>query len=314
MAQQSQMEFDRPFRGKAPTTALISAASSAGFGAFSGVVPSLMAQAFSKERHSGENASILLSTANDLYDSEVYDGLAVCSQYPHQCGDHDGMFVDGAYTDDPGLALSIGEYQALEANDLSKTLKILLVDSAGDDGEGLGSDKWLNYFGTEQNRGVAPGGYLWPRTASAPIRSPQIFQESMSTDNLMHFANPVPGTNHTTLALKGTTIENFAYGVVAGQAVELFVILIANDNSIPDVLIGSDRIERHSASVADLAFEIASNQALVERVRGFFPVQTEAPTPSPQQPSLPVSSGVEPERWTMSFLFSLALWTIQVFF
>jgi hypothetical protein len=130
----------------------------------------------------------------------------------------------------------------------------------------------------------------------------------------MHFANPVPGTNHTTLALKGTTIENFAYGVVAGQAVELFVILIANDNSIPDVLIGSDRIERHSASVADLAFEIASNQALVERVRGFFPVQTEAPTPSPQQPSLPVSSGVEPERWTMSFLFSLALWTIQVFF
>jgi hypothetical protein len=332
---QPHMEFDRPFRGKAPTAAQISAASSAMFGSLSGIVPSLLAQRFSEEgRHAGANVSILLETAQYLYDAKILDGLAVCTQYPRPCGDRDGMFVDGGYTDSPGLALSIGEYQSLEATDLTKTLKVLLVDSPGisihgnsDNNNpaagGTGStDSWMNYFVTEHNRDVPPGGYMWPHAASAPIRSPQIFQEPLSSYNLTRLANPIPGTNHTTLSLKATTIDNSAYGVVAGQDVELLVVRIANDDRIPDVLLGSsDRIVQYGASLADLAFEIAGNLVLVQRVRDFFPVQTEAPTPSPEQQQPPSSSldessaddgSLPARRWIIGFhLLCLALSTVR---
>jgi hypothetical protein len=292
-------EFVRPFRGKAPTAEQISAASSAWFAPFSGIVPSLLAQSLSVEQGAietmgltGENQtaleSILRATAQRLYNTDAFDGLAVCSQYPRKCGGQDGMFADGAYTDGPGLALSIGEYQSLEANDLSKTLKVLLVDSTSaspttsfSDPSGLGS--WMNYFATEQNRGMAPGGYLWPRGSRVPVRSPQIFQEFLGLDNATRLVDPVPGTNYSTLIVAGTTIENSAYGVLAGQAVEMFVVLLTARGSspVPDVLIGSDLIDRYAGDVADLAYGIAGSQPLLERVRDFFPVHTDSPTPTP---------------------------------
>jgi hypothetical protein len=124
---------------------------------------------------------------------------------------------------------------------------------------------------------------MWHSGMMFPMRSPQIFQEAVDLANVSSLVEPIKGTNVSTLALSGTTIANSAFGVVAGQSVELFIILLRSD--IPDLLVGPDRVEAFSPDVADLAFGIASSEELLERVRDFFPVQTYAPTAAPQPTS-----------------------------
>jgi hypothetical protein len=309
-------EFDRPFRGKAPTSAQISAASSAAFGHFSGIVPSLLAQAFSHERHVLENSgldkynktllvSALHGAAQHLFNADAFDDLAVCTQYPKPCGKNDGMFVDGATTDNAALALSIGEYQSLESSDHTKTIKVLLMDSSAD----LAYSSWMNYFSNQHNRGVTPGGYMWHPGMMFPTRSPQIFQETIDLGNVSTLVVPIQGTNFSTLALSGTTTANSAFGVVAGQKVELFIILLRSD--IPDLLIEPEQVEEYIPAVADLAFGIASSEDLLERVRDFFPVQTYAPTASPQPTSGDGTTNLHrTSRWYvgLSLLLMYAWW------
>lgn len=321
-------EFARPFNGMAPTTTQISAASSAAFGVLSGLVPSLLAQVLSYERHEVENLgletteqrsmlSLLRRSAQALYANSNFDGLAVCSQYPEPCGANDGIFVDGSFTDTPTLALSIGEYQSLEQGDTSMTLKVLLLNSNNFDNS-TSSNPYLAYFNTDFNQDVAPGDFLWTK-GQTPWRSPQIFQEYMDWAILASLVSPIEGTRFSTLKMSGTTIDNPAFGVVSGQAVEVFMILLQSE--IPEVIIGVDRVPNYTAPLAALAQDLAESPVLLERVQEFFPPITEAPSPAPTLPPvIAMEEGVQSNAAAMGtstlptlLLTSLALVKIALF-
>jgi hypothetical protein len=88
----------------------------------------------------------------------------------------------------------------------------------------------LSYFSTTFNAGVPPGGFIWLPSSTGspalntPVQSPQIFQEYMDETTYKEKFLTLDGTNFTYAILQATTIDNAAFGVVGGQAVELLVL------------------------------------------------------------------------------------------
>jgi hypothetical protein len=269
--------FPAPFGGN-PTVVQIASASSDAVGAFAGSVPSLLSQFISKAQAmvSSEFDNVtLLAFAELAYLEPALQNLAVDSQWSPNfagCSSTDGRLIDGGYTDNPSLALNVGQYQAGDGADLSQTLKVLLTDM---NNYGDSNVEFLSYFATDFNAGVEPGTYLWPPSSTldstswaynlsshvTPIRSPQIFSTPLDEASIARATVAVPG-------LAATTTNNPAFGVAEGQPVDILYFRI--NSPIPTVIAGSHMTSDYTNPLADLAQSIASSAELLSAVEAFL--------------------------------------------
>lgn len=273
--------FQDPFGGS-PTVSQVASASSAALGGFSGDAPSVLAQATSmisyeiqnsglslKER--AEYQSLLNEFSTIVYSYQLFGRISVCSQWPSECSTSDSQFIDGAYTDGLTLALNIGEYQTVDAGDLSTTLKVIVTNNNYMTDSNV---KFLSYFQTDFNAGVAPGDYLWAPSESSngtaaptPWRSYQIFSDYLDDESLDAKLQPIVGTNLTYALVNATTLDNAAFGVRAGQKVEMLLLQI--NSPIPTTLVGRNVTQANMVPLADMAESISNSTALMEIVQAF---------------------------------------------
>ena len=79
--------------------------------------------------------------------------------------------------------------------------------------------------------------------------------------------NPIPDSNMTTALLQGTTIDNPAFGVKAGQKVE--VLLLNLNTDITTYVIGKEIIKELIKPMAEMTSNVATNTVLLDRVMEF---------------------------------------------
>ena len=103
---------------------------------------------------------------------------------------------------------------------------------------------------------------------NAPWRSPQIFREYLDDESLLSAVQEIPGINVTTARYSATTLENRAFGVKAGQKVEILLLQI--NSNISTFLVLKSEILLQKQNVADLASGIASSDVLVSRILDFL--------------------------------------------
>lgn len=274
------------FDGVTPTVVQMAAASSAAAGGLSGLSPATMVQTLSLLKYFTNSTArhVELDTlATILYANKLTDGLAMCNQWPNDCDSTaDGVLLDGGYTDNNALAMNVGDYQQQNDADLTATLKIIVTEA--DEPGDLGSDLlFASYFSCNVNQNVAPGNFVWPAqpgndgteedfifASPNPMLSLQIFQESMSLSQLASLRMPIPGTNLTTVVVQATTVDNPAYGTVAGQRVD--ILYIETHVDIPTMIIGTNATETWTPALIEAAMDIASVGApvLVQRLNAFL--------------------------------------------
>ena len=211
-----------------------------------------------------------------VYNNSDFDAFAVCSQWPFPCGEQDSMIIDGWLIDNPALVINIGHHQqkydfdttTSNSSNNKYTLKVIITNTNQKwDGDEWDHAQILQYFSTYFNQNIPPGGFLWGPGYFAPYRSPQIFQEYVSTSDIDALIEPIFDSNMTTARLNGTTIDNPSFGVYAGQQVEILLLNLNED--ITTLVVGKDNFEKYTQPLADMTRHIASNQELVERVRNF---------------------------------------------
>jgi hypothetical protein len=171
--------------------------------------------------------------------------------------------VDGGYTDAASLALAIGNYQAV--GDLSKRLKVILTNT-NEVANDTQYHPMLDYFSNHENQHIVPGAYFWPQE-SVPGPSLQIFGEYLDYTSLLSLSKPIEGTNLTTAIINATTVDNGAYGVKAGQTVE--IMLIDLNAEIPTVIVGQAAVDEYAAPLAAMAVGISLSEALRNQVKAF---------------------------------------------
>jgi hypothetical protein len=158
--------------------------------------------------------------------------------------------------------------------------------------------KFLSYFETSFNKDVAPGEFIWADGPQAtPWRSPQIFEEELDDSTLLDAFRPIEGTNFTTAVYNVITIDNLAFGVKAGQQVQILLLQI--NSYIPVSVFGPEEIMQFTAPLADMAESIAGNAELQNRILAFLEIlqptvdivqaPTQIPTASPTAESSAVS-------------------------
>jgi len=265
--------FLEPFGG-IPTVTQVAAASSAAIGGLSGDVPSVLAQvasALEYNKTAGFRNLIISDLVKQIYNESIFGDIAVCTQWPNDCGTSDGRLIDGAYTDDLSLALNVGQYQTVDNGDLTKTLKVILTNNNMNTSSNV---QFLSYFQTSFNQGIAPGDFLWLPSwsmygppAPTPVRSNQIFADYLDDELLTSKLQQLSGTNMTYALMNATTLDNVAFGVKAGQHVELLLLQI--NSPIPTTVIGRNTTQEYMVPLADMAQAIASNMALISIVRDF---------------------------------------------
>jgi hypothetical protein len=79
-------------------------------------------------------------------------------------------------------------------------------------------------------------------------------------------SSPLTGQCHVR-HVQATTIDNAAFGVVGGQAVELLVLHTNSD--IPTALIGADYTMAYIDPLANMAESIADSSQLVQVIKAF---------------------------------------------
>lgn len=179
--------------------------------------------------------------------------------------DRDSYFVDGAYTDAASLALTIGQFHQ-SGGDLDAPLKVLLVNTNELFSDDSFSHPLLAYFSNPENENIAPGSYHWPE-GLLPGPSMQIFQDYLDEDNLSGLVESIPEMNLTTAVIKTTTIDNEAYGVLAGQTVN--ILLIDLNAAIPTVIVGEEDVDRFLPPLSRLVVDISSSSQLLDRIQSF---------------------------------------------
>jgi hypothetical protein len=195
------------------------------------------------------------------------------------CG---SVFHDSALTPCPenlilwcaALAMNVGQYHTVDNGDLSKTMKVILTINNDRTDTNV---KFLSYFSTTFNQEVAPGDFVWPpftepdtvSAQRAPWRSMQIFSEYLDDESMLAKFEQIPDTSSLTTAVyQATTIENAAFGVKAGQKVEILLLQINSD--IPTNLFVKSNVDRYSVPLADLATEIMNSEELVAQIFSFL--------------------------------------------
>jgi hypothetical protein len=283
-------EFRPPFNGE-PSTVQIAAASSAAVADFGGASPSVLAQRLSTftfgisvspvfpDAAKPTLLALVDQLANTLYTIPGFEDLGVCSQWSEICTERDARLIDGGFTDGPTLALNIGQYQTVDSGDLSRDMKIVFTNHNYFADSNV---KFLSYFETSFNKDVAPGEFIWADGPQAtPWRSPQIFEEELDDSTLLDAFRSIEGTNFTTAVYNVTTIDNPAFGVKAGQQVQILLLQI--NSYIPVSVFGPEAIMQFTAPMADMAESIAGSTELQNRILAFLeiPQPTQAPTASP---------------------------------
>jgi hypothetical protein len=172
------------------------------------------------------------------------------------------------------LAGNIGQYHTIDKADLSKTLKVIVTNNNFHTDSNV---RFLSYFSTSFNQGIAPGDFIWPpftvaggvSAQEAPRRSPQIFKEFLDDKGMLAKFEPIPNSNGLTSAVyQATTIQNSAFGVMEGQKIEL--LLLQTNSKIPTNLLTIRNVNRYSVALADIAFDIMNNKELVTRIQTFL--------------------------------------------
>ena len=77
---------------------------------------------------------------------------------------------------------------------------------------------------------------------------------------LLSAIEPISGSNLTIAVYNATTIDNPAFGVKAGQRVQILLLRI--NSNIPTTLIGPALTKTYQEPMASLAHEIASSDVL----------------------------------------------------
>ena len=290
--------FQEPFTGGADVIQ-VAAASSATLGDVSGSSPSMLAQLLSTISFGITNAAIPLQNklalqkfldegGSAIYRTPGFDDLAVCSQWPANCTKMDGRLNDGGFTDGPSVAMNIGQYQTTDDGDLTVPIKLIVTNN----NFFLDSNvPFLAYFNTTFNQEAEPGGFDWapplgPGVAQrAPWRSMRIFAEYLDDALMLNAFEPIEGTNLTTATFTATTIDNPAFGVKAGQTVEILLLQI--NSYIPTIILGLSATTLYAQPLAEMAFTISSNEVLVQRITDFlsFPLGAVSPTRAPTPPT-----------------------------
>ena len=171
------------------------------------------------------------------------------------------------------LAGNIGRHHAsLNATGLNQTLKVIVTLNNYYSDTNM---RFLSYFATSFNQGVAPGDWIWPPNAAAagtlftnPWRSLQIFADALDDAAFRAQCSPVGGnTNVTTAVLSATTLENRAFGVKAGQRVRLLVLQL--NSGVPTRLFTARQVAESRAPLAALSRDILESAVLRQRIQDF---------------------------------------------
>jgi hypothetical protein len=190
-----------------------------------------------------------------LFDSKVDFGL--CTQTKN-CGIHDALFSHANIIDQGSLGLTLGQHHAIDKADQSKTLKIIYTVHTF-----LNGGSFLLYFNTTDNKGIPPGGYIWPNqsngeTTPSPWASMQIFENFLDQAMLDSMLVRVPNTFVRTARMALTTVANPKLHVDAGQKVDMLVLVISSDLPLIPVPVGpidgtfSAEVSRSTAASAEL--------------------------------------------------------------
>ena len=247
--------------------------------------PSVFTQSFSKLRDAVDGLAKKLvfdKVVDQLYEEEIFDGQAVCTQWPQECGKTDGQFMDGYFTDQCSLALNIGQYQSQNSDATfssasegeEEPLKVILTDTNHQgDGEDANSPvgatgSILPYFNSPINEGIAPGEYMWPADLFLPLMSPQVFALNMDSASLAGITKPIPGSNITVARILTTTVDNPWFHVKAGQRVDL-LILRTNSNIPTAGILGKEAIQAFKGPLAEMAQGIAASTELLNVIQEF---------------------------------------------
>lgn len=266
--------FAQPVFGGGSTVVQVASISSAVMGNRSPIIPSSYSQKYSKDRYNLEQNGTFVELAlydkaiARMYDQPILDNFAVCSQWPNSCGDRDGYFIDGGFTDGPSLVINVAQYQARNNyGDMNETLKVILTNTNQAWGTDYQYTQILQFFEAPLNQDVEPGGFNWPPGWSLPCQSQQIFEEFMDESTLDSLIKPIPGSNMTTAILKGTTIDSPIFNIKAGQTVE--ILLINLNDPITTYVITPDLIDMYTKPLADMTVSIAENEELANRIKLF---------------------------------------------
>jgi hypothetical protein len=166
------------------------------------------------------------------------------------------------------MAMNIGQYQTVDNGDLSRYMKILFTNHNYFADSNV---KFLSYFETPFNKDVAPGEFIWADGPQAtPWRSPQFFKEELDDSTMLDAFRPIEGTNFTTAVYYATTIDNPAFGVKAGQQVQILLLQINSD--IPVLVFGPEETMQFTAPMADMAESIAGSTELQNRILKFLEI------------------------------------------
>lgn len=249
---------------------------------------------------SEKDRQILNDVAKEQYQSGLLDKMNVCSVWPNECDVDDSVLMDGGLSDGGSLAQNIAVYQAGKVDeDITKTtVKVIYSNHKQPDRR---ETDFAAYFRTSFNEGVPPGEYIWlpsfvrsDEAQVAPKPNKRIFDEHLEEQTVEDaYEATDDGSSIMTAMFTGTTIDNIAYGIRAGQRVE--ILLIKTGSLLPTDLIGKFFTSLFKQSFADLAAEISANQILKKRVVAFLedspPEAAPSFTTAPIPPS-PISAPV----------------------
>jgi len=174
-------------------------------------------------------------------------------------------FTDGGYTDGPASAIALARHQKKYGTD--QEIKLIISNNNYITNN---MNNVLAYFNTTWNTGVKPGDFIWPAGVGSgpqynPQRSNQIFEETM-TEDMLKFS-PINGTNLTSATISATTVDNPAYGIVAGQKVKLLWLNI--NSNIPTFLITAPMINGYTPDLVAMVEGTAGSQALENVISEF---------------------------------------------
>jgi hypothetical protein len=284
-----------PFAGGA-NVVQVATASSAVSGDVSGTTPSMLAQLLSTISFGIANAPIepenkfvlqkfLEEGGNALYKIPNFYDLGVCSQWPANCTEVDGRLIDGDFTDGSSVAMNIGQYQSIDVGDLTVPIKLIVTNNNFYADSNV---RFLAYFNTTFNQEAEPGAFDWAPPAGSgvaqptPWRSMRIFAEYLDDASMLAAFEPIEDTNLTTAVYTATTIDNPAFGIKAGQTVEILLLQI--NSNIPTAIIGLTATTLLTQPLAEMASTISSNKVLVQRITNFLspPLDPASPTAAPK--------------------------------
>jgi hypothetical protein len=156
---------------------------------------------------------------------------------------------------------------------LNQTLKVIVTNNNYYTDT---NTKFLSYFQTPFNQGIAPGDIIWPPTALAggstlntnPWRSMQIFSDFLDDDLFVSQFQKLDATSNITTAIyEATTLANPAFGVQAGQRVRILLLQI--NSVVPTNFILPSVFRQFRAPLEDLAQEILQSSVLLQRIQAF---------------------------------------------